>query len=328
MAILVTGAAGFIGSHVAERLLRRGHEVIGLDDLSGGFTDNVPAGTVFVQGTVLDTALLSRLFAEHRITHVFHLAAYAAEGLSHFIRNFNYSNNVVGSMNVLNEAVKAEVRCFVFTSSIAVYGAGQTPMRESLKPEPEDPYGIAKYAVEMDLRAARHMFGIDSIVFRPHNVYGERQHIGDRYRNVIGIFMNQLMRDEPMSIFGDGTQTRAFSYIGDVAPLIADAIDVPAAFNQTFNVGADESTTVNELAALVAKAMGEEPRIRHLEARKEVRHAVADHSRVAEVFGYRARWTLDHGLKQMAEWALSVGPREPSRRADVEVAKHLPASWR
>ena len=327
MAILVTGAAGFIGSHVAEQLLRRGHEVIGLDDLSGGFTDNVPKGAVFVQGTVLDTALLSRLFAEHRITHVFHLAAYAAEGLSHFIRRFNYTNNVVGSMNVLNEAVKAEVSCFVFTSSIAVYGAGQTPMRESLRPEPEDPYGIAKYAVEMDLQAARHMFGIDSIVFRPHNVYGERQHIGDRYRNVIGIFMNQLMRGEPMSIFGDGTQTRAFSYIGDVAPLIADAIGVPAAFNQTFNVGADESTTVNELAALVANAMGKEPRITHLEARKEVLHAVADHSRVEEVFGYRAGWTLERGLKQMAEWALSVGPREPSRRADVEVSRNLPRSW-
>ena len=327
MAILVTGAAGFIGSHVAEQLLRRGHEVVGLDDLSGGFTDNVPKGAVFVQGTVLDTALLSRLFAEHRITHVFHLAAYAAEGLSHFIRRFNYTNNVVGSMNVLNEAVKAEVRCFVFTSSIAVYGAGQTPMRESLRPEPEDPYGIAKYAVEMDLQAARHMFGIDSIVFRPHNVYGERQHIGDRYRNVIGIFMNQLMRGEPMSIFGDGTQTRAFSYIGDVAPLIADAIGVPAAFNQTFNVGADESTTVNELAALVANAMGKEPRITHLEARKEVLHAVADHSRVEEVFGYRAGWTLERGLKQMAEWALGVGPREPSRRADVEVSRNLPRSW-
>jgi UDP-glucose 4-epimerase len=230
-------------------------------------------------------------------------------------------------MNVLNEAVKAEVSCFVFTSSIAVYGAGQTPMRESLRPEPEDPYGIAKYAVEMDLQAARHMFGIDSIVFRPHNVYGERQHIGDRYRNVIGIFMNQLMRGEPMTIFGDGTQTRAFSYIGDVAPLIADAIGVPAAFNKTFNVGADESTTVNELAALVAKAMGKEPRIEHLEARKEVLHAVADHSRVEEVFGYRAAWTLDRGLKQMAEWALGVGPREPSRRADVEVSRNLPRSW-
>jgi UDP-glucose 4-epimerase len=136
------------------------------------------------------------------------------------------------------------------------------------------------------------------------------------------------MRGEPMSIFGDGTQTRAFSYVGDVAPLIADSIDVPAALNQTFNVGADESTTVNELATLVARAMGKAPDIRHLEARKEVLHAVADHAKVAEVFGYRAAWTLERGLAQMAEWALRVGPREPSRRADVEVGRNLPPSWR
>jgi UDP-glucose 4-epimerase len=234
-------------------------------------------------------------------------------------------------MNVLNEAVKAEVKCFVFTSSIAVYGAGQTPMgtfHEALTPEPEDPYGIAKYAVEMDLAAARRMFGLDSIVFRPHNVYGERQHLGDRYRNVIGIFMNQLMRGEPMSVFGDGTQTRAFSYIGDVAPLIARSIEVPAALNQIFNVGADESTTVNELATLVAKAMGKPVQIKHLESRKEVLHAVADHSKVAKVFDYRAKWPLEAGLKKMAEWALKSGPREPSRRSDIEVWKNLPNSWR
>jgi len=328
MPILVTGAAGFIGSHVAEELLARGHEVVGLDDLSGGFTDNLPRAAKFYEGSVLDTTLLLKIFSEHRITHVFHLAAYAAEGLSHFIRRFNYTNNIVGSMNVLNEAVKADVKCFVFTSSIAVYGAGQTPMHERLTPEPEDPYGIAKYAVEMDLAAARRMFGLGSIVFRPHNVYGERQHLGDRYRNVIGIFMNQLMRAEPMTVFGDGTQTRAFSYIGDVAPLIARSIEVPAALNQVFNVGADESTTVNELAALVAKAMGKPAAMTHLEARKEVLHAAADHSKVARVFDYRAKWSLENGLKKMAAWALATGPREPSRRSDIEVWKNLPNSWR
>src|SRR5947207_10978733 len=157
MPILVTGAAGFIGSHVAEQLLARGHEVVGLDDLSGGFADNVPKGAVFYEGSVLDTALVPRIFAEHRMTHVFHLAAYAAEGLSHFIRRFNYTNNVVGSMNLINAAVRHEVECFVFTSSIAVYGALEPPMREEQAPRPEDPYGIAKYAVELDLAAAEKM---------------------------------------------------------------------------------------------------------------------------------------------------------------------------
>ncbi|MES1172679.1 MAG: NAD-dependent epimerase/dehydratase family protein [Myxococcales bacterium] len=328
MTAFVTGAAGFIGSHVAEQLLAAGTEVVALDDLSGGFTDNVPKGAVFYEGSVLDKALLARIFAEHKIDTVYHLAAYAAEGLSHFIRAFNYENNVVGSMNVLNESIKAEVRCFVFTSSIAVYGANQTPMTESLTPAPEDPYGVAKYSVELDLAAAHHMFGMNYVIFRPHNVYGERQHIGDRYRNVIGIFMNQLMSGQPMTIFGDGTQSRAFSYIADVAPIIARAPDVPQALGQIFNVGADSATTLNELALRVAEAMGVPPEIKHLEARKEVLHAVADHGKVARVFGYRPEYDLKQGLARMAAWAKAVGPRKPTVFENIEVLRNLPPSWR
>jgi len=324
----VTGAAGFIGSHVAEHLVANGHEVVGLDDLSGGFRDNLPAGMTFHEGSVVDRVLVDRLFTEHAFDHVFHLAAYAAEGLSHFIRVFNYTNNVVGSMNVINAAVKTEVQCLVFTSSIAVYGPGQTPMTESMTPQPEDPYGVAKYAVELDLAAAQRMFGLDFVIFRPHNVYGERQHIGDRYRNVIGIFMNQLMQDQPMTVFGDGEQTRAFSHIDDVAPLLARSIDLPAARNQVFNIGADKPVSVNDLTTAVAAAMGAPPNVRYLEARQEVVHAFADHSKLASVFGSSTAMTLDDGLRRMAAWARRVGPRPPSARADIEVTKHLPPSWR
>lgn len=328
MSVLVTGVAGFIGSHVAEHLVANGREVIGLDDLSGGFADNVPKNVKFYEGSIIDTGVLRKIFFEHDIDYVYHLAAYAAEGLSHFIRAFNYNNNVVGSMNVLNEAIKAEVKCFVFTSSIAVYGPAQTPMREEITPAPEDPYGIAKYSVELDLKAARNMFGLDYIIFRPHNVYGERQHTGDRYRNVIGIFMNQLMRNEPMTIFGDGSQTRAFSYIGDVAPLMARAIDVPAAYNETFNIGADLPTTVDELASLVAEAMGKPRDVKYLDARMEVLHAVADHSKVVRVLDYEARVELNEGLKRMGEWAKRVGPREPTVFDNIEVQTNLPPSWK
>src|SRR5436190_18685440 len=206
-AALVTGAAGFIGSHLTRALAADGRvRVLALDDLSGGFRDNLPPDVAFVEGSVTDAALVTRVFQEHRIRYVFHLAAYAAEGLSHFIRRFNYTNNVIGSMNLINEAVRHEVECFVFMSSIAVYGAGQSPLREDAIPTPEDPYGIAKYAVELDLRAARSMFGLNYVIFRRHNVFDERQHIGDRYRNVVGIFMNQLMKDQPMTIFCDWTQ--------------------------------------------------------------------------------------------------------------------------
>src|ERR1039458_628950 len=234
---LVTGGAGFMGSHVAEQLLNIGHDVVVLDDLSGGFLDNVPVAAEFVQGSVVDHELLTRLFDKYRFDYVYHLAAYAAEGLSHFIKRFNYQNNLIASVNLINEAAKHEVKRFVFTSSIAVYGAGQTPLTEDMIPVPEDSYGIAKLAVEQELRVSHEMFGLDYVIFRPHNVYGERQNIRRRYRNVVGIFMNQLLRGEPMTIFGDGTQQRAFTHIDDVAPIIARSPELLPARSEERRVG-------------------------------------------------------------------------------------------
>src|SRR6266550_1938765 len=251
---LVTGAAGFIGSHVVDHCLRLGHRVVALDDLSGGFADNVPRGATFVKGSILDHELINTLFAEHGFDYVYQLAAYAAEGLSHFIRRFNYNNNLIGSMNLIDAAVNNNVKRFVFTSSIAVYGAGQTPLTEDMAPIPEDPYGVAKLAVEQDLKCAHHMFGLAYTIFRPHNVYGERQNIADKYRNVIGIFMNQILHGEPLSVFGDGLQTRAFSYVGDIAPIIARAPLEPAAINETFNIGADTPYTILQLAGEIGRA--------------------------------------------------------------------------
>src|SRR5580692_762782 len=298
---LVTGGAGFMGSHVAEQLLSNGHEVVILDDLSGGFTDNVPSGVKFVKGSILDCELIEALFREYSFTYVYHLAAYAAEGLSHFIKRFNYNNNLIGSVNLINASVNHGVKCFVFTSSIAVYGAGQTPMTEEMVPVPEDSYGIAKLAVEQELRVSHEMFGLNYVIFRPHNVYGERQNIGDRYRNVVGIFMNQLLRGEPMTIFGDGLQQRAFSHIDDVAPIIAASVNFPAALNQVFNVGADVPHTVNDLAVIVSEAMGRPCNIRNLDARNEVKIAFSDHSKSERVFGKQVKTTLSQGVHAMAQ---------------------------
>ena len=234
---LVTGGAGFMGSHVADHLLAKGHNVVVLDDLSGGFRENVPAGATFVEGSITDHELIDRLFDRHSFDYVYHLAAYAAEGLSHFIKRFNYNNNLIGSVNLVNASINHEVKCFVFTSSIAVYGAGQSPMSEEMIPVPEDSYGISKLAVEQELRVSHEMFGLDYVIFRPHNVYGERQNIGDRYRNVVGIFMNQLLRGEPMTIFGDGMQQRAFTHIDDVAPIIAASVDFPSGAQSDLQCG-------------------------------------------------------------------------------------------
>ncbi|HEY3463081.1 MAG TPA: NAD-dependent epimerase/dehydratase family protein [Gaiellaceae bacterium] len=329
MKVLITGGAGFIGAHVTRHLVDAGHEVIALDDLSGGYEANVPSGATFVVGSVTDPELVDDLFRKHEFSHVFHIGAYAAEGLSHFIRRFNYMNNLVGSINVVNAAVRAEtVERFVFTSSIAVYGPAQTPMTEDVVPEPEDPYGIAKYAVELDLAAAQRMFGLEYTIFRPHNVYGELQNLADPYRNVIGIFSNQLLNGRPMTIFGDGLQTRAFTHIDDVAPVIARSIDVPAAANEVFNVGADTPYTVLDLAHAVANAFGvAEPQIEFLPARKEVVHAFSDHAKLHSVFGRQATVPLDEGLSRMAQWTREVGVREPIRFESVEVLRNLPPSW-
>lgn len=324
---LVTGGAGFIGSHVARCLIEAGHKVVVLDDLSGGFADQVPEGATLVKGTILDHAMLGLLFEQHGFDYVYHLAAYAAEGLSHFIKRFNYENNLVGSVNLINESVKHNVKCFVFTSSIAVYGALKPPMREEDTPRPEDPYGIAKLAVEQDLRTTHEMFGLPYVIFRPHNVYGEHQNLGDRYRNVVGIFMNQLMQGKPLTVFGDGQQTRAFSYIGDVAPWIAWAPEIQLARNETFNIGADEEYSVKDLAEATMKALGVHGELRHLPARQEVVHAFADHSKARRIFGMGARVSLGEGLERMATWARKAGVRKSQRFSGIEIERGLPAIW-
>lgn len=326
---LVTGGAGFIGSHVAADLLRAGHQVVVLDDLSGGVAANVPDGAHFRQGSISEAAVVDALFEEWRFDYVFHLAAYAAEGLSHFIKRYNYTNNVIGSVNLINAAVNAEtVRCFVFTSSIAVYGHAEPPMAEDLVPAPVDSYGIAKYAVEQELKVTHEMFGLPYIIFRPHNVYGERQNIGDRYRNVIGIFMNQILRGEPCTIFGDGEQTRAFSHIDEVALPIARSIDNPRVHGQIFNIGGDTPYTVNELASAVATAMGAPLRVEHLPARHEVVHAYSSHEKAREILGVGTTSVpLSEGLAQMAAWAKKHGPQEPSVFSGIEVARNMPPSW-
>jgi UDP-glucose 4-epimerase len=324
---LVTGGAGFVGSHVVEALVGRGERVVVLDDLSGGFAENVPDGVDLIQGSILDHDLIESIFRKDRVRRVYHLAAYAAEGLSHFIRRFNYQNNLIGSINLINASVNHEVECFVFTSSIAVYGPNQLPMHEELVPMPEDPYGIAKLAVEQDLRACHEQFGLPYVIFRPHNVYGERQNIGDRYRNVIGIFMNQIMQGEPMTIFGDGRQTRAFTYAGDIAPIIAEAPFRPSAHEQVFNVGADTPYAVLELAEQVAAAMGVKPNIRFLEARNEVVDAYASHDKARTYFDCPPETPLSEGLARMAAWAKSVGARQSQRFGTIEIPRGLPPSW-
>ena len=324
---LVTGGAGFIGSHVAEALISSGYPVVVLDDLSGGTVENVPPEALFVKGSIQDRSLISKLFEKYRFQYIFHIAAYAAEILSHHIKHFNYQNNLIGSINLINAAVNWNVKCFVFTSSIGVYGQAKPPTEENTLPNPADSYGIAKYAVELELRSSQDMFGLDYIIFRPHNVYGERQNISDPYRNVIGIFMNQVMQNQLMTVYGDGNQKRAFSHILDVAPTIARSIEVTAAYNQIFNIGGDSPYTINHLVDVIAETMKVNKKVEYLPSRHESYHAYSSHEKLDHVFGKQESISLEEGVKKMADWVLNSEYKPSPVFTDIEIRKNMPPSW-
>ena len=328
--VLVTGAAGFIGSHVADFCANSlGFLVVAVDDLSGGYLQNVPTNTKFIELDLKDEYRVAELFREYGpFDYIYHLAAYAAEGLSHFIRRFNYRNNLEATASLINHAVMGKVKAFVFTSSIAAYGVPERlPLTEEAQQNPEDPYGVSKHAAELDLKAAQQMFGMDFVIFRPHNVYGPRQNMADKFRNAVGIFINQIMRDEPMTIFGDGSQKRGFSYIDDVAPLIAIAPEVPAARREAFFVGDDREYSLMELSVATAKAMGVEHRVQHLEKRQEVNYTFATHEKLKCFFNPPPPVSLETGLQRTATYAKTIGKTAPTGYQDVEVCAKVPPSW-
>lgn len=325
MKFLVTGGAGFLGSHIAKNLLDQGHQVTIIDDLSGGFRENIPKGATFMHGSIVDSKLIDLLFMSNHFDYVYHCAAYAAEGLSHFIRHHNYTNNLLGSVNLINAAIKYKSKGFIFTSSMGVYGTQQVPYDESMKPMPEDPYGIAKYSVEQDLKAAKEMFGLNYIIFRPHNIYGIHQNIGDKYRNVIGIFMNQAMQGRDITIFGDGKQTRAFSYVDDIVPVMANAWGKPDMYGQIFNIGGDTPYTINELAETVVEAMNSGSKIIHLSTRYEVKHAHSNHDKIRQYYPL-GQTPFKEGIEIMAQWAKKVGSQQ-SREMTLELTENLYEAW-
>jgi UDP-glucose 4-epimerase len=312
--------------------LNLGFEVVAVDDMSGGFRKNVPEGLRLILGDLKDAKFVSEIMEKERFDVVYHLAAYAAEGLSHFIRNYNYQNNLVATSNLITQSVRVgSVKKFIFTSSIAVYGSGRTPMTEDMEPLPEDPYGISKMACEYDLKAAHEMFGLSYVIFRPHNVYGPGQNMYDKYRNVVGIFLNQLQAGKELTIFGDGDQTRKFSYISDVSYPIALSGLMEHVNNQVFNVGGDIATTVRELASVTAEAWnGAKANVVHLDARNEVTHAESDHKKLNCFFPDLPKPVgLRDGMSQMVTWAQEIGKYfEPVKFDSVEVLKKLPPSWR
>jgi UDP-glucose 4-epimerase len=309
--VLITGVAGLLGSRLADWIIENNlAEVVGIDDLSGGYIENVNTGVEFHKINLHEnTEAVDSLFENKRFDYVFHFAAYAAEGLSPFIREYNYKNNLIATTKLINNAIRHDTKRFVFTSTMAVYGANEPPFRESFQPAPIDPYGIAKYACEMDIQVAGEQHGMDWCIIRPHNVYGAKQNIWDKYRNVLGIWMYNHLNGKPITIYGDGNQTRAFSYIDDCVPYFWMCAVDPKASKQIFNIGGDDYVTINEAANLLIDIVGDAKK-QHLEARHEVKHAWVTHDKIRDMLGYRQKTSLREGLAQMWEWAKKQPMRE------------------
>ena len=325
MRCLITGGAGFIGSHVADSLIEAGHQVLIVDNLQGGYKENIPLKARWHKVDIRDYQAMRSVFAIFNPEIVYHLAAYASEGLSSNIKKFNYETNLLGSINLLNLSVLYNVRRFIFTSSIAVYGRGRRPgylFEESDIPAPEDSYGISKYAIEMELQNSYQRHGLEYTIFRPHNVYGERQNIWDPYRNVVGIFILKAMNKEPLPIFGEGNQQRQFTYIKDISGIIANGYKgFP---NQVYNLGVDLTYSVLELANQVSKTFNLTDNIKLFPARNEVIVALEAH----KILPLVSQTPLEIGIDLMASWALTRVNKKSPFKPPIEIQKGLPEAWR
>jgi UDP-glucose 4-epimerase len=327
--VLITGVGGLIGSRLADWILDNieGATVFGIDDLSGGYRQNIDPRVEFYSLN-LTKDNIDEVFSNCKPDYVFHLAAYAAEGLSPFIRMFNYENNLKATASIVNQCIKHDVKRLVFTSTLAVYGHGYGGVfDEKQLPKPIDPYGVAKYGCEMDIQIANEQHGLDYCIIRPHNVYGIKQNIWDKYRNVLGIWMYQHMNGEPFTIFGDGEQTRAFSYVDDsLAPLWNAAVKKEASC-EIINLGGIKETSINDAASILQGVIGGGD-IVNLEARHEVKHSIPTFQKSVDILGFEHRTDLEDGLRIMWEWAKEQPIRERFVWPSYELDRGIYSYWK
>lgn len=333
MRILITGISGFIGSRFAKwvRSKHPGVAVYGVDDLSGGYIENVPADAYFHKCRLGCGGTLERtLEGVSDLDVVFHFAAYAAECLSPFIRRFNYENNLVGTAEVVNYCINHQIRRLVFTSSIAVYGDSQkSVLTEDDPPCPMDPYGVAKMACEHDIKIAGVQHGLEWCIVRPHNVYGPGQNIWDRYRNVLGIWMREAYCGRPIVVFGDGEQQRQFTFIDDILPPLWAAGTGEECSGLTANLGSNDLTSLVHLAELVGKITGAE--VVFADPRHEARCPTCCHHRSRRYLGCGVATAIEDGVSEMWEWVTQAMMRYPSRVSPAmprEIERGVYSQWR
>lgn len=329
--VLITGAAGFIGSRLADWILenRPEYEVVGIDNLFGGYMENVDDRVVFYKRD-LSCDLIDDIFRKHEFEYVFHMACYAAEGLSPFMRMFNDRNNMLATDNIINECAMHGVKRLVYTSSMSVYGWGETKGRlfnENDTPAPIDPYAVSKYACELNVKNAGETHGLDWCIIRPHNVAGIKQNIWDKYRNVLGIWMYAMKRDEPMLIYGTGEQTRAFTCVDDCLEPFWKAATEDETSKEIINLGGMKGYTIKEAAETLCKVAGYD-RLEYREPRHEVKYAIPDPRKSIELLDYKELKPFEEWLADMWEWAKKQPDRPQYKWENYEITKGIYGYWK
>jgi UDP-glucose 4-epimerase len=331
MKVLITGVAGLLGSRLADYIVKNepNVEIIGVDDLSGGYIDNINPKVHFHQINIAtEIHKLNTLFQNTQPDYVYHFAAYAAEGLSPFIRYYNYTNNLLSTANIVNNCINYNIKRLVFTSTMAVYGHGEGGIfHEDMRRNPIDPYGVAKAACERDIEIANEQHGLDYCIIRPHNVFGANQNIWDKYRNVLGIWMYYHMEGKPITIFGDGTQKRAFSYIDDSLEPLWNAAIKSEASKQIINLGGIHEYSINEAADILSGVLGGAEKV-HLEGRHEVHIAVPTFQKSIDILGFEHKTNLKEGLEKMWDWAQKQPKRERFIWDNYEIEKGIYTFWK
>ena len=326
--VFVTGVAGFLGSHVAEAFVTMGREVRGIDNMLGGFKENVPDGVEFVVADCRDPDEYAGLLTGCEL--VYNCAAAPYEGVSVFSPFFVHEHTCSATIAVLSASVQAGVRRFVQCSSMARYGVGRTPYTEDMVPAPVDPYGIAKLAAEHTVRSICQTHGLEYQIAVPHNIIGPRQRYDDPYRNVAAIMINRMLRGLPPVVYGDGSQQRCFSFVSDVVSCLTRMGIDPQLDGEVINVGPDEDpVTILELAATIADVLGVPCDPVFVPARPlEVPHAVCSSDKARRLLDYRTTVSLRDGLADMADWIAARGTREFDYRLPLEIVNELtPVTW-
>lgn len=326
--VLITGGAGLIGSHLVDKFVNTDYLVSIIDDLSGGYRRNINPKSKFYKCDLRNVKETEKIVNEIKPTLVYHLAANAAENKAQFSPIDITSRNYNTFINVLVPALINGMKRIVVVSSISVYGALQTPFKETDKPEPKDLYGISKLAMEESLKVLAKIHKFEYVITRLHNVYGPRQNMQDPYRNVVTIFMNALLKGEPYYIFGDGNQQRCFSYIDDVIEALykCGSLDVNG---MTFNIGSDKSYTLNGLSDAIRDVTGINTTPKYFPSRPlDVTNAISDHTMSKKYLNYDDKTSLKDGIKLTWEYAKELGYQKPVY-GGIEIDSPLiPKSWR